>query len=117
MGNSEFNFIGNYQLLTDYFGYFPNFHDDEMTDIQLMRDGCNLKVTISSFQNKDKKTTIVLLFEKICNLLIEDFNHQNVIFNLEIIKEQDEYISVNFESSFGASIRLKCKHINVQSLK
>jgi hypothetical protein len=108
-------------------GKWPNFHDAEIHNLSLWRGdvqpdddvwiGPVIEVTIELCALRNPYM-VVLKFHDCESIKIDDFNHQNavydVIFNIEERGTQinDEpltpYITVKFEPAFGASLSFKC---------
>ena len=121
------------ERLTRVFGYWPSFHDAEIIWVRLVRGerpeegfaGPSIEMSIHTFEitNEVAPTGFLILknhvlvhfqFTKVVNVKLEDFNHQNVLFNLRIADiRQDQLESINFaislDSSFGLSGRFRCK--------
>lgn len=115
MENPIVKLIENSEMLINHFGYWPTFHDDEIKEIHLIRKNLKIEVVISSNQ-KEKACDIDLVFANVSNVVLEGFNHQNVILSVEI-KLIDGIMSVEFLTSFGVEFSFKCKKIIVKSIK
>src|SRR6185295_969214 len=90
--------IENAELIERIFGCWPSFHDAEVHGIVITRDGASgarMDVTIHHWQmtgDVDSKgyyvlnhhTLTTLRFSHICDLQLAGFNHQNVLWDLEI---------------------------------
>jgi|SRR5664279_2031296 len=87
--------------LHDWFGYWPDFHDDEVIHLHLNRVGTSsMLVEASKWTNEvaepgyyklGKRTLVEFLLEGITELDLEDFNHQNVIMSLHIERTESGY--------------------------
>lgn len=125
--------IINGNLLTDFYGEWPSFHDSEVVSIQLDRDGPSLTASIYLFRMTsqidergyyilDKKAVVTLHFGNISELSIDGFNHQNVLFDLALNDISDRQLEdvrfeVIFDSSYGVGASFKCKDIEIVSLQ
>jgi hypothetical protein len=128
--------IHNVHLLTDVFGRFPTFHDAEVVSVSLDRIvgvGANLSSKIHVFEMTAEvgdngryvlKNHILVdfSFEKIWNLDLKGFNHQNALFGLTIAERKDAEtqeldFEVTFEEAFGFSATFECESIKVNSVE
>jgi hypothetical protein len=106
--------IHNAQLVVDFFGEWPAFHDAEVLKVTLLRDidspppwlrdgaasqGPCLEAAIYAFSSSGKvdaagyydiikQSKVTLRFYDVTELFIEDFNGQNVLFALHINETQ-----------------------------
>jgi Immunity protein 50 len=130
--------IGNKNLLTDRFGYWPSFHDAEILRARFERDGpdapwmeCDIHVFEMTSEVDSaghyvlKKHTLVTL--RFCDIGLEEFkwwNHQNAISSLHIgsfenpskYDRQDWTIGVVIGSSYGCESKLVCTEVKVISV-
>ena len=124
--------IINYEILTDIYGKWPCFHDAEVLSIKLTRSlglekVCDVKVVVNCFTMetvnegtaefetvKTNNYTIEFLFSDVTNLVIDGFNHQNVIDDIEFTDEV-RGIKVEFVPIFGVSSVFTCKRVEVLS--
>ena len=125
--------IENADLVERIFGGWPSFHDSEVHTILLTRDcdsGPQMDVTIHHWEmtsEVDSKgyfalrhhTLTTLRFSGVSDLQLADFNHQNVLFDLEIseISEagSEMRFSVSMPTSYGCDASFKCSRICVLS--
>jgi immunity protein 50 of polymorphic toxin system len=123
--------IENADIVENIFGSWPSFHDAEVHNIVLTRDSAyspQLDVTIhhwamtSEVDSKGyyvlkKHTLTTLRFAEIADLQLAGFNHQNVLWDLEIseILEPDSKFAVSMPTSYGCEASFKCKRITVLS--
>jgi hypothetical protein len=99
------NKIGNIEILTNFFGYTPNFHDAEILKVTLDRNGpeINMDIIITEIsEGKEKACIVTLKFENVYKMELQDFNIQNVIFEIKLLKLKSR-IKTIFESSYGLS--------------
>lgn len=87
--------------LIAWFGYWPSFHDAEVTSIELSRSGPS-RVAIHAFEMTDKvnakgqyvchKHVLVSFYAGgIRGIELTGFNHQNVLTELELTKVEQGY--------------------------
>ena len=120
--------INSYKL-EEIYGEWPSFHDAEIHEIKLKRDingnGTLLELIIHLFEMTPevdergyykliKHNLVIIRFQEISDMRLEDFNHQNVILDLAINKSsKEDYFEVNIDSSYGCYGSFKCKRIEV----
>ena len=122
------NTIINSYKLEEIYGYWPSFHDAEIHEIKLKRNikGSEtlLELIIHLFEmtsDVDKRgyykltkhNLVTIRFEEIEDMQLENFNHQNSIFELEIVKLDKDFNKVDIYSSHGCFGSFKCKRIEV----
>lgn len=123
--------VMNQEALVERFGEWPSFHDAEIYGLRLdsgqRRDGVvRLELDIHLFSAGERSssgrvtwvdhTLVTLEFEDVEALQIEDFNHQNVLFDLvldEIREGGALRIEVTLSSSRGLSGGFSCRSIAV----
>lgn len=126
----------NSKAVTDIFGYWPSFHDAEVLSLELQRayddvPRATLKARIYVFEITKEvddrgylvlrnHTIVDMLFRAIDESRITSFNHQNVLWGLEIsdiTSRQLEHLhfQVHFSSSFGVEAEFKCKAIEIMA--
>jgi hypothetical protein len=129
--------IENSNLVTDWFGFWPSFHDAEVIEINLHRslrgieNGAVLSASVYAFQMTSevdeksfykliKNCVIELEFLNIDSLEVEDFNHQNALHNIEFSQVKNisgnHSISVDFNSNYGVSFTFTCSKVRVTSV-
>ncbi len=128
--------IENAELLTSVYGRWPSFHDAEIHRISMERSGSDapsVTMDIHLFQMTDevdeqgyfvlKNHRLVTL--RFCRIQLDeivDFNHQNVLFRLEINEtdpgrfEGGQTFEVIGDTSYGCSFRLACKKVVVEKV-
>ena len=84
--------------LHNWFGYWPDFHDAEIISLHLNRRGNSSmcvhtwEMTSEVDQNgyfvQRKHLVVEFILENISGLNLDDFNHQNVVFNIGIEKTE-----------------------------
>ena len=140
MPDASAQIVGSEQL-TRIFGGWPSFHDAEVHEMQFEGSDKAQQPAIPEFPRLTTKihlwtmtkdvdqrgyyilknhTLATLRFYEIEELKMEGFNHQNVLFGLEISKKaRDEgrspIFAVDFDSSFGVGAVFTCQRIEVIS--
>jgi len=136
---NSFDRIEGAEKLVDVFGYWPSFHDAEVLWMRLDRrplcDNCYgpvLETLIHAFEMTNevgpdgfyvlrRHVLVHLRFHEVAGIMMDGFNHQNVLFGLSISdlrERQMERIQfeVGFDSSFGVSVSLQCYRVEVVSV-
>jgi len=129
----------NNEALTNIFGYWPSFHDAEVTQVRLDRgEGVGpagettnptLEADIHVFEMTDdvgadgayvlrKHTLATFAFRGIDELELNGFNHQNVLWQLLLEDISDRQLealkwAVSFSSSFGLEGSFNCLEVEV----
>jgi len=130
--------IRNSQLLTEIFGRFPSFHDAEVLHITLDRGEPQsycpyLQATIHVFEMTSQidergiyalknHVAVTFRFIEIYDLLIEDFNQQNVLQGLSIVDISERQLErikfeVSFDGIFGMTAKFQCNSISIESVE
>jgi len=133
--------IANSEELVAVFGRWPSFHDSEVTTLRLERegddefDGPELFVTFHLFEGREDPTRTsgvswhnhvlaTLKFSRVSDLELVGFNHQNAVFDLEVVAERTpdessagEHLRVTLHSSFGVSLTFSCVTICVADVQ
>ncbi len=101
--------------LVDWFGFWPSFHDAEVVSMELHRTGTScIKVhTFATTESVDargyyattKHVIVSFLLEDISFLQLEGFNHQNVIFGLNLQKTDSGY-ELTLSACYGVAGRI-----------
>ena len=118
--------IKNKEKVEGLYGYWPSFHDAEIISINAIRSNAGENTTAKvivelNYWNtktvnegtaefnyvKENDSIITLEFCDVWNFETEGFNHQNVIDQLNI-NSIGSGLEVEFESIFGAYIKLTC---------
>lgn len=109
--------------LHDWFGYWPSFHDAEIVSLHLNRIGpSSMRVhTWEMTKEVDERGNYVLakhvvvefIFEGVSDLDVSGFNHQNVIFGLNIEKMESGF-QVNLSGCYGIEGSIMAGKISLQ---
>ena|SRR5215831_12962360 len=127
--------IIGYEKLAAVYGHWPSFHDSEIVSIRLDRDagqpltGALLTVWWHVFrievapdhpQRDDRLVSIV--FRKIEDLHLTDFNHQNAIIDFTLScryssrLRRDTY-AIQFKQGFGVDCSFECGEMEILSVE
>ena len=124
--------IKNAEWLVSIFGGWPSFHDAEIHSILITRDcdaGPQIEITVHHWEMTNHldfngyfilrhHTLSTLRFSEVSDLQLANFNHQNVLFDLEISEFSPETgFSVSLPSSYGCETAFKCREICVLTTK
>ncbi len=115
------------QIVEDYFGYFPTFHDSEVIEFYLNRTKITAKILIYTFDTdneingsrnyrKKNECFISLEIENINDISLKGFNHQNVLDRIRFIDTDDNKIKIIFDECFGLSGYIIAEQISIVSL-
>jgi len=110
------------QALFDWFGYWPNFHDAEVISVHLNRAGAS-SLAIHVWETTDrmdaqgyfatqKHAVVTFLFYVITELELEEFNHQNIVDGLVLLKE-DPGLELTLDSTYGVGGRIVANRIEI----
>ena len=116
--------------VTSLFGYWPSFHDAEIVWLRVDRrdsnlgDGPRLEALVHCFEMTSEVNAagnyvlrhhvlVHFRFASVSELVLEDFNHQNVLWNLEVEQageggSGDGRLSVRFNAIHGAGAAFTC---------
>jgi immunity protein 50 of polymorphic toxin system len=124
--------ILNADLVTNIFGNWPSFHDAEILSIRMDRTTGqpSLEIEIHVFQMTGSideagyyvlrdHTLATIRFDDIDGLEISDFNHQNVIDDIDIVRgdSRGHRFAVEWRGSNGCNARFACNNISVVEVK
>lgn len=108
--------------LQAWFGSWPSFHDAEILELHLDRQGLSiLRVHAWKLEySKDKSELLStrhfvarFVFDEITNLELDGFNHQNVIDGFSF-KEIDGEIHVEIQHCWGLSGFIQARHLRIE---
>lgn len=126
--------IANRKLVKDIFGEWPSFHDAEVISIEVVRgeapgEYANLRASIHVRKHEPRNVgtpayelilthscIINFEFSGISELVIEGFNHQNVIDDL-VFSPEGSAAKVEFVSIFGVGCAFYCIAASVVGVK
>jgi len=112
------NYIENGNLIEDFFGYFPKFHDSEIMSMNFETSKSRYYPTIIlsiSTRKQGKHCKIILEFINVVENDLCNFSNQNSIYEL-IFSKQEKYIKCVIDPNCGLSAEIICEKIRVVSL-
>jgi len=123
------------QLILDH-GEWPNFHDAEVHNLNIWRGDVRPDDNVwigpvieASFElcALEKPYIVVLKFHDCESIRLEEFNHQNAVYDLQFAFEARgtltngepllPYIVVRFEGALGAALSFKCFRVQAVERK
>jgi len=126
--------IAGASKLLSIFGKWPSFHDAEIVAVTLDRGGPTAPVTatlrINLFETAIEYSDEIhyeyvlkndvlaeIVFREIQDIKLDDFNHQNVIYEMLINPhEASKRLAVEIDTSFGMEASFTCSSIEVLSV-
>jgi hypothetical protein len=125
MVNKMNNFIENSNLVCDFFGYFPSFHDSEILDVRMDRNGAVINMTIKAIEMSseiengkyliNKECKIEFKFISVLGMELKDFNNQNVLDEI-VFKKESKGIETIIKSSYGLEGYIISSGVSIISL-
>jgi hypothetical protein len=122
MSNRVVPQIDGAQDVLVFFGAWPSFHDAEVLQLALVRDGISkLVVDVASYSEqtdkngryqRDRQALVTFELEGIVDLQLEDFSVQNVLSSLTI-EEKDGRVAVVLHPSYGLGGTIVCERVHV----
>ena len=112
------NIEGSHQLV-EWLGAWPSFHDAEILEMFLTRRGISWMKVCCPFPARTselRNIVVTLKMTEVFDLDLKEFNHQNVIFDLQIQTIAEGY-SVELFPCFGLSGFIKTKQLSIESEK
>ncbi|WP_051979715.1 Imm50 family immunity protein [Edaphobacter aggregans] len=106
----SYNFPGAADVI-DWFGAWPSFHDAEIVSLELNRVGTSI-LKVHAFSSRTKHAIVSFLLYDIVTIHLDDFNHQNVIFDLKILRNPEGY-EILLAPCYGLSGSIVAKQIQV----
>lgn len=115
--------ISGAQQLADWFGRFPTFHDAEILELHLSRSGISwlkihtwkMSAVINSSNEyiNEKDVVVTIKLRDVSDIDLSGFNHQNVIFSLQI-SPVDDGIKLELEPCFGMAGKIIAAQIEIE---
>src|SRR5580765_4442884 len=103
------------QVLIDWFGVWPSFHDAEVISIELNRESASkLRIHYFSTSNRtnergyyitEKHAIVSFIMEDIAQLQLTDFNQQNVLSSISVTPIETKY-EIILGDCYGVSGRI-----------
>ena len=104
------------EVVTQWFGNWPSFHDAEIISVFLARAGQSV-VRVYPY-HPQKPATVDFILENVTNLELVDFSGQNVINSLEIAKAIDQngadVYRLTLAPCYGLAGSIDAKSVRVQ---
>ena len=120
--NDDLESITGYSAVIQNFGKWPSFHDAEIIRLDLNRSGQSVlsvyaftmlgEIDDHGYYKLVNHAVVHFQMEGIENLELFDFSRQNVIFGLELKREDDLY-KIQLDPCFGLSGTLSCKKLSL----
>ena len=124
--------------LIKVFGHWPSFHDAEVVRFLLERAepfgaGPNVVADVHVFEMTDQvgadgayvlrhHTLVSFRFAGADQVVLEEFNNQNVLWDLAITDIRDRQLQdlkyeITFASSFGMGARFLCREVTIETVR
>jgi hypothetical protein len=109
--------------LFQWFGYWPDFHDAEILEIDLNRSGSS-RVRIHTFHVSDqvgkdgcrvcvRHVVVSFLLEGLKTTRLQGFNNQNVVSEVMLVRTE-EGLQLSLEPCYGAEGSLTAERIRIE---
>lgn len=124
------HWIHNHEALTEVFGRWPSFHDAEVWQVLCERTpaGCDIMMTVHVFQMTPEvtetghfklvnHTRVLLRFTDCAEVLLQGFNHQNVLHGLNLRRDEADSwhpVKVELEGCHGVEGTFCCASMTVE---
>jgi hypothetical protein len=115
--------IPTMKKILDWYEMWPSFHDSEVVSIELSREGVSRIVVHAFVMTADTDSTGHYLCKKharihfvmsgVTNVELQGFNHQNVLSDLNIAKEDGGYSLVLYEC-YGVGGRISAEGLSIE---
>lgn len=120
------NLIVGSNLIAEWFGKWPSFHDAEIVEVHLYRERRRMDLKLYAFEMTSevdergyyklaKRCFIDFCFEGIDELELSDFNQQNVIGGLSL-EENGGGVKVVIDPIFGMGAEWSCERVVIQAV-
>lgn len=113
------NLIENGNLIINFFGYFPKFHDSEIMSMtfETSKPGYDPTIVLSLLINERGQCfEIILEFINVVKNSMCNFSGQNSVYEMNFSK-QEEYIKCVIDPNCGLSAEILCEKIRFVSLR
>src|ERR1700722_7818028 len=115
------DFIVDAETLCSLYGSWPTFHDAEVLSLALDRGtlpnrepSLVIRLWTSHFNNRFTHSVATLRFDNPKDLIIEDFNHQNVLMGIDF-KPIGDMVHVKLDGIFGVDAAYRCRKVRVET--
>lgn len=102
--------------IVEAFGFWPGFHDAEITNIDLTRTPPTAVIGID-VTSRGIRVHAVLRFDGLASILLEGFNHQNALLGMEIAPIHDSMVRVDLHAANGVGGRIECEEVRVTEVR
>jgi hypothetical protein len=94
----------------ELFGSWPSFHDAEILRIEIDRSGPRVAADLLTPARPGSGRDILVrfVFHGVDDLSLDGFNHQNVIWSLELEPAAGNRLRITFRPTFGAAFSFTC---------
>lgn len=121
-------YISGHEKVTGHYGWWPTFHDAEILEIQLTRDGpaCRIKLFVydmyrapntREWVETEKYANILFQFNDVVDIDLKGFNEQNVLSRIDFNKVANDIIEIRLPSIYGLNGSIRCKKVEVVDLE
>ena len=115
---------GGAELLEWFDGHAPRFHDAEVLSIAFDRAGptCTLRVhgfEMTSAVNADgfyilkNHAVVTFRIEEVTAMQLDDFNHQNALMGLSIVRASNDAFRVELDPAYGLSGSIEGRSLTI----
>jgi hypothetical protein len=105
---------GGSDLLEWFDGHAPRFHDAEVTSITFDRDGPTCVLRVHGFKVTrtakpdgpyvfEAHAVVTFRVDEVTGMQLDDFNHQNALMGLSIVRSPTEGFRVELDPAYGLS--------------
>src|SRR5271167_4932993 len=115
--------VNGAQDLYDWFGFWPKFHDAEAVSLHLNRGAASVlkvhawettdELDSDGFYVLQKHLIVRFLLYRITELSLKDFSIQNVLFGLELTK-QDGAFMLTLDSAYGLGGTILAQNVEIE---
>jgi hypothetical protein len=112
--------------LVDWFeGRWPSFHDAEVLGLSLDREDARCSLRVHAFRMTsqvdakgyfvcDRHVAVTFEFKDVTHLELEDFNHQNAIYGLELSRTEGGGFRVEIEPAYGLAGAIEALGLRIE---
>jgi Immunity protein 50 len=109
--------------LIEWFGYWPSFHDAEVTSIELTRSGAS-RIAVHAFEPTgevnakgqyvlQKHVIVSFVLNGVREVELTGFNHQNVLSGLELERSEQGY-QLTLEGCYGVEGSVSAESVRIE---
>jgi hypothetical protein len=115
---------GGPDLIQWFAGRVPSFHDAEVIDLALERRNSLCRIKIHAFEGtRDldsegyfvsvKHVVVTFQLDRVCELELSDFNHQNVIDGINLARLPNGHILLELEPCYGLYGKIEAENLQI----